>query len=69
MPEIIQLVPPGGWRYKESKTNTTIVGMNLDDLIKSIKNHRRINGITEGEVVRDFWCQIKEYYPDYIIPL
>lgn len=67
MSESCQTVPPGGWQYKEEKTNTTIIGMSKDDLIKCIKNHRRSNGIMEGDVEGDMWSQIHTNFPSYRI--
>lgn len=63
----VQQVPPGGWQYKEKKTNTTIIGMSKDDLLKCIKNHRKSNGIEEGNVEEDLWAQVKENFPNHPI--
>ena len=62
-----QLVPPGGWKFREEKTNTTIVARSMEELIKYVADHRRSNGITPGNVQLDIEEQLEKLHPSIVI--
>jgi len=51
-----QTVPPGGWRYLQGNIN--LIAANRADLIMHIKDHRKNNGIPEGDVEQDLEDQL-----------
>lgn len=60
-------VPPGGWRYKQDQTNTTVVGSSWEDLVIAVTNHRRLNGIAKGDVEEDIRGKFRKDYPSFKI--
>ena len=50
--------PPGGWIYKDASTNCVIQGMNLDDLVEKVCEHRQANGL---EITEDMPEQIETF--------
>lgn len=67
MPISHQKVPSDGWKFKEPKTNTTLITINWDMLVKSVTAHRKNNGIDVGDVEGDIEKQISENHPDLVI--
>lgn len=62
-----QKTPHGGWKYFESRTNTSIITMNRHDLTKAVTDHRRANGINIGDVEEDIDSQIEKLHPELSI--
>lgn len=56
-----QVIPPGGWAYKQG--NYLLTSDSFDSLATLIKEHRVSNGITVGNVVEDIENQIAENNP------
>lgn len=65
MSEFHNVFPPGGWTYREEKTNTKLIGSTRKELISNMLNHRRINGIQAGDPEGDLMVQIAKNYPDF----
>lgn len=59
-----QKVPNGGWRFLEERTNTTVVAINWNDLVRCVTSHRKINGINVGDVEGDIDSQIEKNHPE-----
>src|SRR5688572_18378649 len=55
-------VPPGGYRYFQKETKTTIRSPSFDDLLADVRKHRQANGITtNGDLaseIEDQLCQV-----------
>lgn len=63
-----QLVPPGGWKFNEERTKTDIIAMNWDDLVKSVKNHRRSNGLPDNhDLELEIESQIAKKHPQLVV--
>lgn len=45
--------PPGGWIYKDPSTNCVIQGMNLNDLVNKVREHRESNELAIPDDIAD----------------
>lgn len=55
-----QRVPKDGWRFYEAKTNTSLISMDYEGLVRNVSGHRKANGINVGDVEGDIDKQIEE---------
>lgn len=62
-----QLVPHGGWKFREERTNTTLVALDFNSLVKMVTDHRKSNGFNEGDVEFDIEDQLEKAQPNLII--
>lgn len=56
-----QVMPSGGWKYQQG--SITIRGLDWYDLVKSIRGHRRVNGMPEGNIESEIEEQILITHP------
>ena len=62
-----QLVPPGGWKFYEERTKTTVMAIDWDNLVKSVRNHRRSNGLPdEHDLELEIESQISKENPQLV---
>lgn len=62
-----QKVPKTGWRYKQDRTNTTVVATDWQALVDGVKEHRRVNGIPPGDIEDEVDAQIEKNNPELSI--
>ena len=62
-----QKVPKTGWRYRQEKTNTTVVATDWNTLVNAVREHRRVNGIPPGDIEEDVDEQIEKNNPELSI--
>lgn len=58
------MVPPGGWRFKVSKTNTTVIGSDWKDLVSAVKSHCKHNGIESYGVEEEIKESFRKEFPN-----
>lgn len=61
-----QLVPPGGWKFKE-RENLTLSGMSWWDLVRTIRLHRQSNKIAPGNPEAEVDEQIAKLHPQLVM--
>lgn len=59
------LVPPGGWEYKQGQF--IIEGETFNELVQNVTHHREANAIFIGNVSKDIEDQIASKHPHLII--
>jgi len=62
-----QRTPQNGWRYKQPRTETTIITTDWDSLVRAVTDHRRSNGIDVGDVIGDIDMQIAVNHPELVL--
>ena len=62
-----QVRPNGGWKYFESRTDTTIITLTWDDLVKAVADHRKSNGIPMGNPEQEVDEQLSKLHPSLVI--
>lgn len=63
----VKQVPPGGWAYFEERTKVTLMADTWDNLVKHTKNHRKSNGLPEGEVEKELEEYISKKHPEIVL--
>lgn len=56
-----QIMPEGGWKFQQG--SITIRALDWIELVKSVKSHRKINGMTQGDVENEIEEQILITHP------
>lgn len=57
-----QVMPAGGWKFQQG--SVTIRGLDWIELVKCVKDHRKFNGMPEGNVESEIEEQILILQPN-----
>lgn len=62
-----QKVPNGGWKFYEERTRTKLIGIDFNELVRLLQNHRKANGLNHWDSEHDIEVQIEKNHPELSI--